>query len=158
MVKLYLDKALLNESRLLDDGIYKARIVETENKKYSQMDEDYLRIFFEVFDKNGIAKNIYHDFHIYHASSELARKIAHNHLTEICDCVDMDVNELEESDDLLGKELSVKVVTEKNEEYGDRNKIKKFLVSYLNDIPDPKKKNGKEKDGAIDSEISDVPW
>ncbi len=106
----------------LPDGVYPMQIViaaDKVSKKGNRMIEAVL----ETMDAK--AHRVWHYFNLFHANPDVQR-IALSEFTQLGMAIG--VAKVDKPEELLGRQLNVTLKTEKNPEYGDRNKAVKFAA------------------------------
>jgi len=106
----------------LPDGDYPMKIVIAADK-VSKKGNRMIEVVFETEDAK--AQRVWHYFNLFHANPDVQR-IALSEFTQLGMAIG--VAKVDNTDELLGRSLSVTLKTEKNPEYGDRNKAVKFAA------------------------------
>ena len=107
----------------LPDGVYPMKIVDAADK-VSKKGNRMLELVLETDDSK--AQRVWHYFNIWHENPDVASR-ALSEFTELGMAIG--ISKVDSPDELLGRSLSVTLKTEKNPEYGDRNKAVKFAAS-----------------------------
>lgn len=106
----------------LPDGDYPMKIVEAADE-VSKKGNRMLKVVFETDDVK--AHRVWKYFNLFHANPDVA-SIALSEFTALGMAIN--VAKVDNPDELLGRSLNVTLKTEKNLEYGDRNKAVKFAA------------------------------
>lgn len=108
----------------LPAGTYKVIVIESERKVTASGRGAYLALVLQVIEGQFLNRKIYDNLNIDNPS-ETAVKIARGQLSSICRAVG--VMTPRHSSELHGKPLLAKIKIEKDEQYGDKNKV----VAYM---------------------------
>lgn len=111
-----------NPSNVVPQGVYTLALVNGEEKA-AKNGGSYLNCEFEIVDGKFAGRKIFEMFGLW-LSSDKAVEIARGRLSSFCKaCKKLTVND---TDELIGIPFQAKVVVE-TDDYGDKNKIKKFI-------------------------------
>lgn len=132
-------------------GVYLIKATNIEEKENAARTGEYLNVEFTILDPEYKNRKIWHIFNIVHKNAD-AERIGRSQLNawaRACGKANA-----KNSDQLLEQKCEARVVIEKNAEYGDRNRIKGFIISDEkpkrrdddDDAPKQKRKPAKEED------------
>ena len=103
------------------------------------MDGEYLRVTFEIFqdnkDEDGNVgefdgTRLYEIFNLFHPTKPKAVGFAKYKFAELVKSTGLDLEKFSNFDELMNKTTRVEVSTEENKEWGDKNKIDRFLLNH----------------------------
>ena len=129
----------------IPEGKYVIGITQTEEKT-SKAGNRYLNLQLQVLDGPHKNRVLFDIINLYHPDSDV-REIAERTLKNICEAVR--VLKPTSSEELHNIPLTAVVSMETDSQYGDQNRVKKYLpLSSLEEAP-PTKSNSKEQLGKI---------
>lgn len=111
-----------NPSNVVPEGIYTLALV-TGDEKEAKKGGSYLNCEFEIVDGKFAGRKIFEMFGLW-LQSEKAVEIANGRLSSFCRACKKPT--VDDTDELIGIPFQAKVVVE-TDDYGDKNKIKKFI-------------------------------
>lgn len=101
-------------------GVYPAQIVESEIKPLKSGNGEALSLQFEILGNQFAGRRVFANLNIHHTNRD-AERIAQEQLSAICHAVA--VTRLQDSSQLHGKPMNIRVKIRKQEGYEDRNEI-----------------------------------
>ena len=140
------------KKKVLPDGQYRVGIIDMNMVPYKALDAEYLNITFEVIDSDEHdGFRLYEIFNLFHPTKPKAVSYSKYKFGELVKSVGFKLEDFKNFSELMDKTTYVKVYTESSKEWGDKNKIDRFI-----NYDDPKKSSNK----FVDSNIADIemPW
>lgn len=126
-----------DEDEFLPEGDYLAEIVKSENKATKAGDGEYLSLQFKVLEGKHKDEIVYTNLNLVNPN-DVAVKIAKKTLAKICKAVNVDVLNLENSEQLHGKPMIITVTLRPTDDAYPGNEIKGFKAASGTGAP-PKK-------------------
>jgi len=114
-----------SDFEVIPDGWYTVEIANAESRVASSGNGEYLQIDFVLVDAKHAGRHVWERLNLWH-SSEKAVKVAGNILKSIA--ANAGISRLENSDQLIGKQLEAKITVENSADYGAQNRIKSFRI------------------------------
>ena len=111
----------------LPDGWYDAVIERTERKQTKSGDGFYLNVMYRITGPTHGNRVVFDIMNIWNTRPETVR-IACQQLTTICTCVGMNKFP-KDTDELVGKNIQIKLTTKQSEGYEPKNQIKAWRKS-----------------------------
>jgi len=105
------------------DGWYDVTITESDVKKTNAGTGTYIKIRYDITGPTHAGRVVFGNINNSNPNPE-AERIGNQQLGELMRAIGLP--RLEDTDQLIGKRLSVKLVTKKSEQYGDKNEVKGF--------------------------------
>jgi hypothetical protein len=105
------------------DGWYDVTITESEVKDTKAGDGNYIKLRYDITGPSHAGRVIFGNLNLRNKNPK-AEEIGAQQLGELMRAVGL--ARLEDSDQLIGKRLTVKLTTQKSEQYGDKNEVKGF--------------------------------
>lgn len=105
------------------DGWYDVTITESEVKDTKSGDGNYIKLRYDITGPSHAGRVIFGNLNLRNRNPK-AEEIGAKQLGELMRAVGL--ARLEDSDQLIGKRLTVKVATQRSEQYGDKNEVKGF--------------------------------
>ena len=137
------------KKRILPDGSYLLAVVGLNMVPYKALEGEYLTVTFEVYqDDEYDGYRLYKNFNLFHPTKPKAVNFAKFQFAELVKSTGLDLEKFSNFDELLNKTTRAKVSTESSKEWGDKNKIDRFMSNL------EQKENGTK----FDTSISDIPW
>ena len=116
-----------SETGLIPVGEYRAVVVKAPLTNTKAGTGNYLKMDIQII--SGPHKN-QHVFHNLTMNNRNPKAVAmgRKDLTALCSSIGIKIEELQDTSELLNKPLRIKLGHELNEEYGDREVVKKFMT------------------------------
>ena len=112
---------------VVPEGVYAAQIIQTEMKDNKAGTGQYLELRVQLLEDPYAGRLIFERLNLDHPNTA-AVAIANRTLRDICNACG--VTEIEDSDELCGREFNVKVAIEKAKgDWPESNSVKKYSVS-----------------------------
>lgn len=121
----------------LPEGKYLLLSETAEVKETKSGNGKYIKIRFKVSDGEGKGRTLFHNFNVEHENKK-AQDIGRSQIKGFMVAAGFKDFSLSDVNDLCGYKVEAKVKVEKNEEYGDQNRITSFStpkVAKNSDIP-----------------------
>ena len=124
--KVYTEAELPKSERSFEpvpDGWYEVTITEGNVKKTNAGTGTYIKLRYDITGPAHAGRVVFGNINNSNPNPE-AERIGNQELGELMRAIGLP--RLEDTDQLLGKRLSVKLVTKKSEQYGDKNEVKGY--------------------------------
>lgn len=105
------------------DGWYDVTITEADVKKTNAGTGTYIKLRYDITGPNHAGRVVFGNINNSNPNPE-AERIGNEQLGELMRAIGL--TRLEDTDQLIGKRLTVKLVTRKSEQYGDKNEVKGY--------------------------------
>jgi len=110
----------------LPDGWYDAMIVDAEIRDTKAGTGQYIAIRYDITGPTHEGRVVFTNINLSNPNSK-AVEIGHQQLSQITQIIG--IAELADTDQLIGSTLSIKLTTQRSEQYGDRNEVKGYKQS-----------------------------
>ena len=119
------DKVEVNNFTPLTPGIYAAKVIKSGITK-TKVGDNMLTLTFEVLGANK-GRRIFENYMLTHSNPK-AVQAGLGRVKSLAANIEVDFDKLQDTSELHGKPVGIKVKIEESEEYGDRNRISGFLA------------------------------
>ena len=107
----------------LPDGWYSVKITGAELKNTKTSGGQYIAVKYAVLGPTHQGRIVFGNLNIKNQNTK-AEEIGRQQLGEVMRAIGL--NRVEDTDQLIGGDLQIKLVTKKDEQYGDKNEVKGF--------------------------------
>ena len=143
------------KKKILPDGSYLVGVVDMKMVPYKALEGEYLNITFEVCqDDEHDGYRLYENFNLFHPTKPKAVGFSKYKFAELVKSTGLDLEKFSNFSELLDKTTRVKVSTESSKEWGDKNKIDRFMSNLSQKV------NGSKGDSKFADDVysTDIPW
>lgn len=136
----------------LPDGWYNATITKAEVKETKAKDGSYISVGYTITGPSHEGRVVFGNLNIRNKNPK-AEEIGRQQLGDVMRAIG--IPKVDDSDQLMGGNLSIKLATRKSEEYGDQNEVKSYKA-IAGSVP-PVASGGSSSSGGSGSKPK-APW